>query len=353
MMTMGTHPEREKGSQPSATITKSRCPACGAPGCMSDAGCVDFRCGAPGLYDYLVCPDCGLLWISPQPGPVELRRLYEAHYADSLLTPQFTEAGGARKWVRTAVLARKGYPVDGWARRGRALAGRALALLPPIRHRSEYGMGLLFPAFRSGGSVLDVGCGHGWYLKILGDRGWNATGVEHDRNAARKGRDLYGVHILEGSLEEQRFPDASFDFVTLRHVFEHVSDPMATLAECRRILKRDGLLAIATPNGRSLASRWFGRSWRGRTPPWHLHLFGPRSLKHTLERARFRVVALRTTAVSAHWVYPVSRQIRDGTYGRAPVRFAWWFRGLEATLNLFWRDLGEEMEALAAPVDVR
>ena len=101
--------------------------------------------------------------------------------------------------------------------------------------------------------------------------------------------------------------------------FEHVSDPLATLAECRRILKPGGLLGLATPNGRSLGSRWFGRSWRGLTPPWHLHLFGPRSLRQVLHGAGFRVVALRTTAVSAHWIYPVSKQIREGTYGRCEV----------------------------------
>jgi SAM-dependent methyltransferase len=334
-------------------FAKSACLVCDTPGRLRDAGCVDFLCGAEGLYDYLVCPSCRLLWISPQPDPLELERLYEAHYADAQLTPEFTEASGLKKWIREAVLGARDYPVGGSARRGHVrIAGRLLRLLPPVRHRAEYGMGLLFPRFRSGGRLLDVGCGHGWYVRILGDWGWDACGVEHDRGVARRGRALYAVRILDGGLEEQRFPDQSFDFVTLRHVFEHVSDPLATLAECRRILKPGGLLGLATPNGRSLGSRWFGRSWRGLTPPWHLHLFGPRSLRQVLQRAGFRVVALRTTAVSAHWIYPVSKQIREGTYGQAPVKFAWWFRGLEATLNLFSGELGEELEALASPAPV-
>jgi SAM-dependent methyltransferase len=336
-----------------STVAKTACLVCDTPGRLRDAGCIDFLCGSQGSYDYLVCPSCGLLWISPQPDATELKRLYEAHYAEAQLTPQFTETSGVKRWIRAAVLATKGYPADRSAGPSHVrLAGRLLSLLPPIRHRAEYGMGLLFPPFRSGGRLLDVGCGHGWYLKILGDWGWHASGVEHDRGVARRGRALYGVSILDGGLEEQRFPDHSFDFVTLRHVFEHVSDPLATLAECRRILKPGGLLGLATPNGRSLGSRWFGRFWRGLTPPWHLHLFGPRSLRRVLQRADFRVVALRTTAVSAHWIYPVSKQLREGIYGRAPVRFAWWFRGLETTLNLFSGELGEELEALASPAHV-
>lgn len=42
-------------------------------------------------------------------------------------------------------------------------------------------------------------------------------------------------------------PDDSYDMVLMISVLEHVLDPWAALAECRRILKPHGLLLVQTP----------------------------------------------------------------------------------------------------------
>jgi hypothetical protein len=113
-------------------------------------------------------------------------------------------------------------------------------------------------------------------------------------------------------------------------------------------MRPGGWLGMAMPNGRSLGSRWFGRSWRGHSPPWHLHLFGPGSLRRILRAAGFQVRRVRTRPLSAHWVYSASQEIRRGTYdpARRP-RSCWWFHLLEAGLNAVAGDLGEELEAVA------
>ena len=45
-------------------------------------------------------------------------------------------------------------------------------------------------------------------------------------------------------------PDASFDFIICEHMIEHLSlrHARSLLVECRRILRRDGVLRIVTPN---------------------------------------------------------------------------------------------------------
>lgn len=328
---------------------KPTCAACGQRGARVFAGSRDFFCGAEGVYDYLRCPRCQLTWVSPQPTPRRLQALYEAHYGEVLEAPSLEGTrGGIKTALRRAVLSRAGYPAALPAR----AAGLPLSLIRPVADRATYNLGLLFPPFRPGGRLLDIGCGHGWYVRIMRDWGWDAIGVEADGGAAARGRAAYGVDIRPGSLEEQRFPDGAFDAVSIRHVFEHVPDPAATLREIRRVLRPGGWLGMAMPNGRSLGSRWFGRAWRGFSPPWHLHLFSPTSLSRILVDSGFRVRRVRTRPASAHWVYTASREIRDGVYdpSRQPPS-AWWFHYLEQGLNYLTGDLGEELEAVAERPD--
>jgi predicted SAM-dependent methyltransferase len=46
------------------------------------------------------------------------------------------------------------------------------------------------------------------------------------------------------------FPDATFDYIYSEHMIEHISwrDGLNMLTECRRALKRGGVLRVATPD---------------------------------------------------------------------------------------------------------
>jgi SAM-dependent methyltransferase len=123
-------------------------------------------------------------------------------------------------------------------------------------------------------------------------------------------------------LEDQHYPDASFDAVTLNHVIEHVPDPIQTLRECARILKKDGRLVILTPNSSSLGHRVFKQDWRGLEPPRHLHLFSMQSMRRTLELAGFRKVTLRPQiAFSVIYESVLLRQGQTGVF--PPLRRFW------------------------------
>lgn len=49
-----------------------------------------------------------------------------------------------------------------------------------------------------------------------------------------------------GDIHKTIFPDNSFDLITLFMVMEHLYDPLKAIKECRRILKKNGILIATT-----------------------------------------------------------------------------------------------------------
>ena len=52
------------------------------------------------------------------------------------------------------------------------------------------------------------------------------------------------MRVLQGSVEENGLPDASFDLVTFRYVLQHLRRPSQALAEAWRLLRPGGHLVV-------------------------------------------------------------------------------------------------------------
>lgn len=111
----------------------------------------------------------------------------------------------------------------------------------------------------SGFRVLDVGCGGGILALPLARLGAQVIGVDASHNALKQARqeaDRQGVQLVFhcGTLENlvlnnsDDFPPASFDFITLMELIEHVSDPELLLKSCMKLLKPGGFLFLSTIN---------------------------------------------------------------------------------------------------------
>ncbi|MFQ6057613.1 MAG: class I SAM-dependent methyltransferase [Anaerolineae bacterium] len=140
----------------------------------------------------------------------------------------------------------------------------------------------------TGQRLLDVGCHIGVFLEIAQERGWEAWGVEPSHWAAEQAQ-AKGLQVINGTLEEAAFPDASFDVVTMWDVIEHLTDPLGELREVNRVLKEGGLLCVHTMDIESPLARVLGERW-----PWlmemHLYYFSRRTLTSMLEKAGFGVI---------------------------------------------------------------
>jgi SAM-dependent methyltransferase len=90
--------------------------------------------------------------------------------------------------------------------------------------------------------VLDVGCGEGELARFLPDGAW--VGV--DNSPAMLAR--APMPNLLGEATALPFEDSSFPSVALLYVLYHLDEPRLALAEARRVLHPDGLVAVAAPS---------------------------------------------------------------------------------------------------------
>ena len=92
------------------------------------------------------------------------------------------------------------------------------------------------------GSVLDVGCGGGRLLELCRDAGIAAEGVEAEARLVSELSDQ-GLSVHEGDAAALPKADASFDWVTLRHVLHHLEDVAIALDEACRVARVGVLVA--------------------------------------------------------------------------------------------------------------
>lgn len=101
-----------------------------------------------------------------------------------------------------------------------------------------------------GKRVLEIGCGEGTLLEMLGEANQvygvdiSLTGVERAR---QKGIE---VHHLDASNQTLPYEDGFFDVVITLETIEHVENPHRMLWEIKRVLRKDGTLLISIPGER-------------------------------------------------------------------------------------------------------
>lgn len=100
--------------------------------------------------------------------------------------------------------------------------------------------------------ALEIGCHAGEVSRNLAPRFREYVAIDLDTALVEAARSKPGtpanLSFLAADGTRTGFPDASFDVVLCSHVYEHVSDPHALLAEIHRLLERGGACYFAAAN---------------------------------------------------------------------------------------------------------
>ncbi|HLY73957.1 MAG TPA: class I SAM-dependent methyltransferase [Planctomycetota bacterium] len=222
------------------------CGACGADDAFLLFAAPDTRNPSSGeLFPVGRCRRCGHAYVLERPSPAEIGRYYPADYAEHRRS-------------------------DAPSRRRHSKRHRHVRLSP-------------------GDRVLDVGCGSGYDLLRLKDRGAELFGVEMNPEAAAHAR-AAGITVFQGSAERADFPDRHFHQVTMNHCLEHFHDPRAVLTNIRRMTHPDGAVHLTFPTAEGAAFRVFRRHWYHLDVPRHLHFFTHDSFVRLAKETGLRIV---------------------------------------------------------------
>jgi len=144
----------------------------------------------------------------------------------------------------------------------------------------------------AGARVLDIGCHHGEFFEMLGDRIGPSVGL--DPNAPERATSRYELRRL-AFRDKLPFPDASFDVVSMLALIEHVPNRPELIRECRRVVADGGRVIVTVPrpavDGIVLALVRL-RLAHGMSIEEHTG-FDPEQLPVEFEEAGFRLVCRR------------------------------------------------------------
>jgi 2-polyprenyl-3-methyl-5-hydroxy-6-metoxy-1,4-benzoquinol methylase len=279
------------------TVQRGGCPVCGKLGEIHHATVRDRSHFIAGEWKIRSCEACQVGWLDPQPIDEDLGLCYPTRYYTHSRgdpAPIIRRGEGWAGTVRDMILAGKfGYEVPVQA----PWLGRVLGSIGPIRQRLDYSADHSLPIWRSGGKLLDIGCGAGRYLARAAQLGWTTYGLEPDPAAAEVARQNSPSVVEVGLLETAKLPDGPFDAVTSMHSIEHARAPRAFLAAALRQLRPGGFFYLQTPNFGSLMHRRYGPDWYALEVPRHLCLLSVPALRSLLtELSGWQRLDVRTIA---------------------------------------------------------
>ena len=133
-----------------------------------------------------------------------------------------------------------------------------------FKRRADFFENKVLPRLQVAGDWLDVGCGTGFFSRILAERGAVVTGVDGSAEmiaAARTStRDLTGERYVlpqfeVGTVEALAGRPERFEGVICLNVIEYLAFPESSFADLAALLRPGGTLVVSAPNRRSLVRR--------------------------------------------------------------------------------------------------
>lgn len=244
------------------------CPICGADGAR-----VRYRLSR---FRILACRRCDQVYLRPLPSPEEIRAMFATLYTSGEST--LRELEGYYDYCY------RDEPDNPLVKR------YELWLDAVERHRAP-------------GRLLDVGCGTGLFLAVARRRGWQTHGIDASEEATEHARNQLGLDVWIGEFSDFPPDDPGFDAITGWDIIEHARDPVDLLRAVRRCLAPDGVVALSTPNERSVLDLVAGALYRlsgglVKRPlekfyiDQHFLYFSPATLAGALRSADLEVVEL-------------------------------------------------------------
>jgi 2-polyprenyl-3-methyl-5-hydroxy-6-metoxy-1,4-benzoquinol methylase len=239
------------------------------------------------------CKDCGFIFTNPRPTEEGIGKYYAFEDYISHTNTNKGFINKAYQWVRNYTLNQKKDLVE------KLNGGK--------------------------GTITDIGCGTGHFLKTCKDNGWKVNGSEPSDDARK-----IATNQTQQEIKTQVYDlGATSDIVTLWHVLEHIHQLDKTLVHIESLVKKGGHLIIALPNHRSWDAIHYTEHWAAYDVPRHLYHFNKDTVKNLIEQHGFKMIKVKPMLFDSLYVSMLSEKYLGK--GLASVRGA--LNGLRSNLS--------------------
>ncbi len=236
--------------------TVQMCPACHSKDISNVLTASDYLVSHES-FDIMECNDCTLRFTFPIPDANEIYKYYQSEDYIS----------------HTGV--------------GNNIINKIYNIIKYFTLRSKRRIVQLYSVQKTG-SILDIGCGTGEFIKTMQQAGWKVSGVENNESA----RKLAEVNCSSSIMNQNEFfkSNQKYDVITLWHSLEHLLDLQKYLDNISASLNAKGLLIIAVPNYKSYDAEYYKQDWAAYDVPRHLYHFSFEAMIKLLEKFKFQLI---------------------------------------------------------------
>ncbi len=239
-----------------ANIIVQNCPACGSSNYIKILTTEDYLASRES-FEIVECNDCSLRFTSPIPDENEISNYYESD-------DYISHTG-----------------------KGNSIINQIYKIVQNFTLRSKKKKVLNFSQMKSG-SLLDIGCGAGKFLKIMKQSGWTVQGVEIDDSARAIAEEGVGKTIFN---QNDFFnSDKKYNVITMWHSLEHLNTLTRFLEKISVSLNANGVIMIAVPNYKSFDAEYYKQDWAAYDVPRHLYHFSYGAMLKLMEKFNFKLI---------------------------------------------------------------
>lgn len=263
-------------------IKTYNCPVCGSANIKSFLECCDF-CTSGETFKIVKCENCGFAFTQQFPDEETIGRYYD--------TPAYISHSDTKKGIINTVY---------------HIVRKAM-----LQKKADLTEQYATPGDKR--TLLDIGCGTGYYAATMKRRGWETVGIEKNKSAANFTIKHHGIKTLPPN-ELTNLGDGQFDAIALWHVLEHLQDLSLTAKTLKRILKPDGTLIIALPNEQSYDALHYKNYWAAWDVPRHLWHFSPDTFEKFITQYGFTIIKKKKMPFDGFYISMLSEKYKKSIF---------------------------------------
>lgn len=144
-------------------------------------------------------------------------------------------------------------------------------------------------------TILDIGCGTGWFLEYVRDAGWDIFGQEFADDLVRKTSEDLNISVYKNI--DDIPSEKKFSVITLFDLIEHVKNPLELINILKDKLNKNGIILGYTPNIDSYAFSIMKENSNMITPADHLLYFNKESIEFIANKCGMKLIFFESKGI--------------------------------------------------------